>query len=100
MATSETVHVFPKDGSWQVRSEGRGRSVHSTQAEAITVARQMMKAGPSGQFVVFGKSGRIVKSETYRLPKVKPPYRKSRLGKKKIEEAVVSVVLERLNSHA
>jgi len=98
MAKSKTVHVVPKDGSWAVRSEGRRSSVHSTQAEAITAARHMMKDGVSGQFVVLGQSGRIVKSETYRLPKVKTPPRKSRLGKKKIEEAVGSVVLDRLNS--
>jgi hypothetical protein len=98
MAKSKTVHVVPKNGSWAVRSEGRGSSVHSTQAEAITAARHLMKDGRSGQFVVWGQSGRIVKSETYRLPKVKTPPRKSRLGRKKIEEAVGSVVLDRLNS--
>jgi hypothetical protein len=98
MAKSKTVHVVPKDGSWVVGSEGR-ISVHSTQAEAIRAARHMMKDGLSGQFVVLGQSGRIVKSETYRLPKVKTPPRKSRLGKKKIEEAVGSVVLDRLNSY-
>ena len=100
MAKSKTVHVFPKDGSWAVRSDGRGSSVHSTQAEAITAARHLMKNGRSGQFVVLGESGRIVKSETYRLPKVKAPPRRSRLGKKKIEEAVGSVVLDRLNSYS
>ncbi len=98
MAKSKTVHVFPKDGSWAVSSEGRPSSIHSTQAEAITAARDMMKDGLSGQFVVLGPTGRIVKSETYRLPKVKTPPRKSRLGTKKIEEAVGSLVLERLNS--
>ena len=98
MAKSKTVHVVLKDGSWAVRGEGRRSSVHSTQAEAITAARDMMKDGLSGQFVVLGQSGRIVKSETYRLPKVKTPPRKSRLGKKKIEEAVGRIVLDRLNS--
>jgi hypothetical protein len=98
MPQNKTVHVIPSDGSWAVRSEGRRSTVHSTQAEAITAARQMMKNGPSGQFVVLERSGRIVKSETYRLPKVRTPPRKSRLGKKKIEEAVGSVVLDRLNS--
>ena len=100
MAKSKTVHVVPKDGSWAVKGEGRSGSVHSTQAEAITAARHMMKDGLSGQFVVLGQSGRIVKSETYRLPKVKTPPRKSRLGKKKIEEAVGSIVLDRLNSYS
>ena len=57
----------------------------------------MMKDTGSGQFVVLGQSGRIVKSETYRLTKVKTPP-KSRLGKKKIEEAVSGVVLDRLKS--
>jgi len=98
IAESKTVHVVPKDGFWAVRRDGESSSVHSTQAEAITVARQMMKDLSSGQFVVLGQSGRIVKSETYRLPKVKTPPRKSRLGRKKIEEAVGSVVLDRLNS--
>jgi hypothetical protein len=100
MANSKTVHVFPKDGSWAVRKEGRSTSVHSTQAEAIIAARQLMKDGTSGQFVVLGQSGRIVKTETYRLPKVQNPPRKSRLGRKKIEEAVVSIILDRLNSYA
>jgi hypothetical protein len=100
MVRRETVHVFPKGDSWAVRGEGRRGSVHSTQAEAIAAARGMMKDGLSGQFVVLGQSGRIVKSETYRLPKVKTPPRKSRLGKKKIEEAVGGVVLDRLNSSA
>ena len=99
MAKGKTVHVVPNDGSWAVRSEGRSSSVYATQAEAITAARHMMKDGLSGQFVVLGQSGRIVKSETYRLPKVKTPPRKSRLGKK-IEEAVGSVVLDRLNSYS
>jgi hypothetical protein len=98
MGESMTVHVVPKDGSWAVTAEGRRGSVHSTQAEAIAAARGMMKDGPSGQLAVWGQSGRIVKSETYRLPKVKSPPRKSRLGKKKIEEAVGGVVLDRLNS--
>ena len=98
MAKSKTVHVVPKDGSWAVRGDGRRSSIHATQAEAVAAARGMMKDGLSGQFVVLGQSGRIVKSETYRLPKVKTPPRKSRLGRKKIEEAVGSVVLDRLNS--
>ena len=100
MAESKTVHVVPNNGSWAVKSEGRGSSLHSTQAEAITAARRLMKVGGSGQFVVLGQSGWILKSETYRLPKVKTPHRKSRLGKKKIEEAVSSVVLDRLYSYS
>jgi len=100
MANGKTVHVVPKDGAWVVISEGRRSSVHSTQAEAITAARRMMKDRLSGQFVVWGQSGRIVKRETYRLPKVKSPPLKSRLGRKKIEEAVGSVVLDRLNSYS
>jgi hypothetical protein len=98
MAKSKTVHVVPKDGSWAVSGEGRRSSLHPTQSEAITAARDMVKDGVSGQFVVWGQSGHIVKSETYRLPKVKTPPRRSRLGRKKIEEAVGSVVLNRLNS--
>lgn len=98
MVKSKTVHVVPEDGFWAVKGEGRRSSVHSTQAAAITAARDMMKDGVSGQFVVLGQSGRIVKSETYRLPKVQTPPRKSRLGKKKIEEAVGRVVLDRLNA--
>jgi hypothetical protein len=100
MAKRKTVHVVPKDGSWAVRGEGKSASIYSTQAEAIRAARHMMKDEPSGQFVVLGQSGRIVKTETYRLPKVKTPPRKSRLGKKRIEEAVGSVVLGRLNSYS
>ena len=80
MAASKTVHVVPEDGSWAVRSEGKRSSLHATQAEAVSAARQMMKDGVSGQLVVLEQSGRIVKSETYRLPMFKTPPRKSRLG--------------------
>lgn len=98
MAKGKTVHVIQKNGPWVVQGEGSTTSVHPTQAQAVTAARHIMKGSVSGQFVVLGRTGRIVKSETHRMPKVQPPPRKSRLGSKVIEQAVSSVVLERLGA--
>jgi hypothetical protein len=98
MAKSKTVHVVPTGDGWAVKGAGRKRDTFSTQAEAIRAARTIVRDSVSGQFVVLKRDGQVIKHETHRLPKVKKPLQKSRLGSKKIEKAVGSVVLDRINA--
>jgi hypothetical protein len=98
MAKSKTVHVFPSNGAWAVEREGKVASTHATQADAIKAARELVRDSVTGQFVVLKRDGQIVKHETHGLPKVKEPYRKSRLGTKRIEKAVGSLVLDRIKA--
>lgn len=96
MAKSKTVHIVPSKDGWAVMGNGKSRSTHSTQADAIKAARHLVRESVSGQFVVLRPDGQMGKHETYGLPKVQAPPRKSRLGTKKIEKAVGSLILDRL----
>ena len=98
MTKSKTVHVVPAAGGWAVKSVGRLGSLHDTKGDAIEHARRLARSAPSGQLVIHQRDGRIVGHVTYRLPKVMNPPRKSHLGTRKIEEAVITVVLDRLKS--
>ncbi len=97
MAASKTVHVVPRDGTWLVQ-EGNATSTHTTQAGAIKAARKLVRRNAKGQFVVLSGDGQIVTHETYGLPEVKEPLRKSRLGTKNIEKAIGSLILDRIEA--
>ena len=98
MATKST-HVFPKNGQWAVRKEGlaaRGNSVYLTQKEAIEAARAINRRTSAGQIVIHGRDGSIRTRDMHGMPAVQRSRRKSELGRKAIEKAVSSVILERL----
>ena len=92
------MHVVPRDGAWAVKRGGEAASTHATQADAIKAARHMMRDSVAGQFVVLNRNGQIVRHETHGLPTVKEPPRRSRLGTKRIEMAVGSLVLDRMKT--
>ena len=98
MAKSKTVHVIPGSGGWAVKGGGNSGSVHSTKRDAIEHARHLAKSAASGQMVIHNSDARIAEHVTYGLPRVQKPPRKSRLGTKRIEQAVSKIVLDRLES--
>lgn len=98
MARSKTVHVVPATHGWAVKREGRSGSLHAAKGDAVEHARHLARSGASGQVVIHQRDGRIAEHVTYGLPKVKNPPRRSRLGTKKIEEAVNRAVWDRLKS--
>ena len=51
-----TPHVVPRDGSWAVQCEkaARASSLHRTQAEAITAARQIARTEHT-ELVIHGR---------------------------------------------
>ena len=53
-------------GGWAVHKPGASRasSVHHTQAEAITRARQMLENDGGGELTIHGANGRIRDSDT------------------------------------
>ena len=63
---SMNLHVIPRANEWVIVSEGspKASSVHSTQLEAIEVARKVAKKS-RGQLVVHARSGRIRAREHY-----------------------------------
>ena len=59
-------HVVPHDGNWAVRGAGNSRvsSVHSTQREAIAVARGMAIKNGSEMFI-HNKKGQFRERNSY-----------------------------------
>lgn len=53
-------HVVPSNGKWGVRGEGNSKltSIHRTQAEAITAARQISK-NQNSELVIHRPNGQI-----------------------------------------
>lgn len=92
----KTVHVYPADGTWEVKREGGHAKTFGTQREAVRAARKSARSA-SGQLVVHGRDGRIRDHETYGLTAVQDPPKKSRLAKN-IGRAVGKVALERIKS--
>jgi hypothetical protein len=101
MARKKNFHVVPRTGGWVVRKENNMRptSIHTTQREAVEAARNMARSA-SGELVIHGKDGRIRERDSYSgrdpMPPREPrkvlfPLTESRLGKKAIRKAVVSV---------
>ena len=60
------VHVVPSESGWrvEVESDGRARSVHSTQAEARLEARELARRSKR-ELLVHGRDGRIRERNTY-----------------------------------
>jgi hypothetical protein len=90
-----TVHVFPSDGTWVLKREGKSGKIFVTQREAIKAARKSAKAEKAGQFVVHGTDGRIKDHGVYRMTPVQHPPRKSRRASD-IERAVGEISLRRV----
>lgn len=92
-----TVHVFQSDnGMWTVKREGRKASVFTSKAEAIASARKLSNQQRVGQVVIHEPSGAMRITAKHGLPDIQPPPIKSRLGDKKIEQAVSRTLVERL----
>jgi hypothetical protein len=54
------VHVLPSERGWRVEvdAEERARSVHSTQAEAISAARELARSS-GRELLIHGRDGEI-----------------------------------------
>ena len=93
IAMTKTFHVYPSDAGWVVRKEGRRAETYPTQREAVDAARQSIKDSTQGQLVIHKRDGSIRDHQTYGMPRVQDPPKKSRLAKQ-IERAVEKVTLE------
>jgi hypothetical protein len=96
---AKTVHVFPSDGTWVVKREGKSGKTFVTQGEAIQAARKSVRTEKAGQFVVHGTDGKIKDHGAYRMTPVKDPPRKSRRAGD-IERAVGEISLRRVQADA
>jgi hypothetical protein len=94
---AKTVHVFPSDGSWEVKREGKSGKMFVTQREAVDAARETLKRDSAGQFVVHGKDGQIREHGAYRMTPVQDPHKKSSRASD-IARAVGKVALIRVKS--
>jgi len=95
--SSRTIHVILQNGQWAVKKDdsAKGRT-YSTQKEAIGAARKIVRGMSAGQIVVHGRDGSIRIRENRGLPAIQKSPVKSTLGRKAIERAVSTVILERL----
>jgi hypothetical protein len=96
---AKTVHVFPSDGTWVVKTEGKSGKIFVTQSEAIQAARKSVKTEQAGQFVVHGTDGKIKDHGAYRMTPVQDPPKKSRRASD-IERAVGEISLRRVQADA
>jgi len=64
--TKKNQHVVPHESGWAVRGAGNGRatSVHDTQREAISAARETAIRQGS-EMLIHGENGRIRERNTY-----------------------------------
>lgn len=64
--TKKNQHVVPHASGWAVRGAGneRATSVHGTQREAISVARETAISQGS-EMLIHGENGRIRERNTY-----------------------------------
>ena len=95
---AKTVHVYPFDGAWAVKKEGKSARTFSTQREAVDAAKKSVKREKSGQFVVHGRSGQIREYGTFRMTRVLDHPKKSRIAGR-IGRAVGKMALERVLSN-
>ena len=60
------VHVVPSEKGWQVKVEadGRSRSVHGIQSEALLAVREMARRSKT-ELLVNGRDGRVRERNTY-----------------------------------
>ena len=94
---AKTVHVFPSDGCWEVKREGKSGKMFVTQREAVDAARETLKKESAGQFVVHGRDGQIREHGAYRMTPIQDPPKKSS-GANDIARAVSKVALIRVKS--
>jgi len=94
---TSTFHIYPSDGVWVVQKEGKNAETFPTQREAVEAARQIVRHKTEGQLVIHGKDGGIREHETYGMPQIQDPPKKSRLAKR-IGRAVGAVALKRVKS--
>lgn len=96
---AKTVHVFPSDGTWVVKREGKSGKIFVTQREAVQAARKSVKTEKAGQFVVHGTDGKIEEHGAYRMTAVQDPPKKSRRAID-IERAVGKISLRHIQADA
>src|ERR1043165_6052393 len=75
---AKTVHVFPSNGTWVVKREGKSGKRFGTQGEAVQAARKSVRMERAGQFVVHGENGKITDHGAYGMTRVQDPPKKSR----------------------
>jgi len=91
---SSTYHVLPAKKGWALRKAGAVDSkTFTTQREAIQDARKHLTSAP-GQIVIHNADGNIRDVEFYKLPKIQPPLRISRLKARKIDRALTSIIFD------
>ncbi|HKO99912.1 MAG TPA: DUF2188 domain-containing protein [Pyrinomonadaceae bacterium] len=101
------LHVVPRIDGWVVRIEGNSRatSSHSSQREAIEVARTLAKR-TAGRLIIHGSDGRIIRRNSYtpdpfppRQPrKVLYPSSRPNTNREAIRKAVSEAVRESAKS--
>jgi|SRR5215213_2758337 len=100
-----TLHVVLRDVGWVVREDnGKVRSIHRTQTEAICKGRAMGKKR-AGQLAIHGRNGHVRKWEVYwsgpirveRKP-MRPRSRPVNATRKAMREAMKAVLRERASS--
>jgi hypothetical protein len=64
MAKAKGVHVVKSGKGWAVKSGGRTRSTHRTQANASKAGRAVAKRG-STELYVHGRNGQIREANSY-----------------------------------
>jgi hypothetical protein len=94
---AKTVHVYPSEGTWEVKREGKSGKVYTTQREAVEAARKTVKNSQAGQFVVHSKDGHITERRSYKMTPVQDPPKKSSRADE-IARAVGKVALKRIQS--
>jgi hypothetical protein len=92
-----TVHVYPLQGTWEVKKEGTSGEVYLTRREAIDAARKSIKRTSAGQFVVYDSDGQIKEHGVYKMTPIQDPPKKSTRARE-IARAVGKLALERLKS--
>jgi hypothetical protein len=90
-----TFHVFPSDGAWVVKRNGRSGESFPTRGEAVKAARENAKAEKAGQVVVFGRNGNIKDRWAHGMPRFDGPFRKSPRARD-IARAVAQVIFARV----
>ena len=94
---TKTVHVYPSNGTWVVKREGKSGKIFVTQHEAVEAARKTLLTDKAGQFVVHGSDGKIKDHGAYRMTPVQDPPRKSRRASD-IKRAVGKISLQRVQA--
>jgi hypothetical protein len=95
---AKTLHVFPSNGSWLVKREGKAGKVFLTKREAVNAARMTIKKETAGQFVVHGKDGEIKEYGVFGMTPVQDPPEKSARARE-IARVVGKLALSRVQAN-